>query len=40
MTLEYRQVFLGEGTELGIQTGLRLALKEGNPHDVIRCLLL
>jgi hypothetical protein len=40
MTLEHRQVFLGISAELGIQTGLRLGLKEGNSYDVIRCLLL
>ena len=40
MTLNYRQVFLGKRTELGIQTGLRLALKERDPHHVICCLLL
>jgi hypothetical protein len=40
MTLDYGKVFLGKGTELGIQTGLGLALKERDPHDVICCLLL
>ena len=40
MTLDYGKVFLGKGAKLGIQTGLRLALKEGDPHDVICCLLL
>src|ERR1700740_1257189 len=40
MALEYRQGFLGKGTHFGIKARLRLALEQGNPHDVIRCLLL
>ena len=40
MTLQYRQVFLGKGPQLGIQARLRLTLERGNSHHVIRRLFL